>query len=118
MLSAAVAAVLSLPNYPIGFLLSVLWYALWISKDWRRRKYYAQAIAHWPDEDLPGCYAFYLDEVRTYQRASFPKSSWRKAEDALIMATVLSERIDRIEGRTWPGYLRMRARVLRAARNG
>ncbi|MEM8577182.1 MAG: hypothetical protein AAGF60_04980 [Pseudomonadota bacterium] len=95
--------------------LPFLWYALWVTQDYRRRRAYAAHIATWPDAVLPAARDHYVSLVRAYRAAPFPKPSYRNARDALVMATVLQERIDLAEGRPPATFLASRRRILREA---
>ena len=92
-----------------------LWYGLWTRSDWRRRRAYATHIADWPDAVLEASLIHYLTIVADYRAASFPKPSMRNADNALIMATLLQERLDLTSGRAPQRYLRRRRTLLRRA---
>ncbi len=98
--------------------LAVLWYCLRITRDYRRRKAFSDATAHLDLEDLKVGYLTNMQIVASYlQDRPRAEGSLRRAEAALIMATVLREHIVAREG-LWPvpQYLRSRRELWRMAR--
>lgn len=68
-----------------------------------------------PDAVLEASLIHYLTIVADYRAAPFPKPSMRNADNALIMATLLQERLDLTAGRAPQRYLRSRRKLLRRA---
>ena len=98
--------------------LALLWYCLRITRDYRKRRAFGEATAHLGLDDLKAGYLTNMQIVAGYlQDRPRPAGSLRRAEAALIMATVLREHIVAKEG-LWPvpRYLRSRRELWRMAR--
>ncbi len=98
--------------------LAILWYCLRITRDYRLRRRFSDATAHLDLADLKAGYATNIKIVAGYlQNRPRPKGSLRRAEAALIMATVLREHIVAKEGLLpAPTHLRSRRELWRRAK--
>ena len=96
--------------------LALLWYCLRITRDYRKRRAIAEATADLNLDALKAGYHDAMQIVAGYVQER-PRPSMRRAEQALILATVLREQIIVKEG-LWPPptYLRSRRALLSHAR--
>ena len=93
-----------------------LWYALWITQDYRKRRRYWDLTCDLSDDELRALFAAAMVRLATYRQSRLPKSvPLREARAALILATLLREHAFHRAGQPGPRFLRSRRVVLRHA---
>ena len=102
-----------------AFSFGLLWYRLWITRDYRLRKRFSDATAHLGHDDLVAGYRINMTIIADYlHNRPRPRGSLKRANAALIMATVLREHIVAHDGLfPAPRYLQSRRELWRMARN-
>ncbi len=97
--------------------LALLYYALIVTSDYRKRRAFARSVGTLDTEALYAQFHHAMFTVAAYiQRRFAPQIPKRIAEDALVLATVLREVIEVRAGGTPPrSYLRSRRELWRIA---
>jgi hypothetical protein len=110
-----------------AIVLPILHYCLYISRDWRERKYYVDRLRVYSVEQLQQGREKAMRQIRRYQASCARARPWerwtakalrrirhRRAERSLVLVTAIDEEIARQTGQQPPlSYLKARRRVLK-----